>query len=465
MHLTSPAFLFLFLPLSLLYIPFCPPKRRKAVLSLFSIAWFFLANLSHPLSLIQIGFLLFVVSALSMLPEEISPRFRLFLGIGVPLATFLTARILAEYAPDQYTYPFGLGLVTLGAISLSIDRYRGDAPERDTPLDTLGYLLFFPTLTVGPILRYKQYLYMTEHIRPSYAAFSAGAIRYMIGFLKRVSVASVLSACLFPLLRADDAIFSLPMLIFVLLLSFFFLYFIISGTTDMARGLLQIYGLTPPRGQGQVFTSAAPHRMLSHVLLSLDRFIEDYVASPLRHKYGPKTGHVLSCLAFFLCTLLFYRTNFAFLLFGLPLLFTALLFTRHGRWKRTVKNRYVRPLLSLLSACLLSFTTLAMMLDDPMRLFSILGSVFSQNGHPLIYQVLATLTYGRYLLWVLPIALACIPLVRLFAVLSHRLPTRVRAGLAAGGTLLCFLAFFFALVFFYPQFPGYAEMTYRYFAS
>ena len=80
MHLTSPAFLFLFLPLSLLYIPFCPPRRRKAVLSLVSIAWFFLANLSHPLALIQIGFLLFVVSALSMLPEKLPPRFRLFLG-------------------------------------------------------------------------------------------------------------------------------------------------------------------------------------------------------------------------------------------------------------------------------------------------------------------------------------------------------------------------------------------------
>lgn len=465
MQLTSPAFLFLFLPLSLLYLPLCPPKWRKGVLSILSILWFVLANWQHPLSLIQIGFVVLLITAISLMPGDVMPLFRLVLGVGVPLAVFFTARALAELAPTQYAYPFGLGFVTLGSISLSIDRYRGDAPESEGPLATLGYLLFFPTLTVGPILRYKQYLYVTEHICPSFASFCEGALRYVIGFLKRVAVATVLFACLHPLLYAEDRVLSLPLLLFMLLLAFFFLYYAITGTTDMARGLLQIYGLKPPRGQGYLFSSTNPHRMLSHLLLSFDRFIEDYVGAPLRRLFPGKRGRMLSALAFFLCTLLFYRTRLSLLVVGVPILVTALIATRHGRWKRTVQNRALRLLLSVLSACLLSVLALAMMLDQPLRVISMFVTALTQTGHPLIYQTLASLSYGRYLLWVLPVAIFALPLSRAMPRLLRRLPTHLQEPARAIGTLICLVTFFLVLVFLYPQFPAYAAMTYRYFLS
>ncbi|MBE6630171.1 MAG: hypothetical protein E7624_04900 [Ruminococcaceae bacterium] len=460
MQLTSPAFLFLFLPLSLLYLPLCPQKWRKCVLSLFSLVFFLLANLRHPLSLLQIGFVVLVITALSLMPGDTLPRFRLFLGVAVPLALFFTARLLTEIIPAQYEYPFGLGLVTLGAISLSVDRYRGDAPEREGPLDTVGYLLFFPTLTVGPILRYKQYLYMTEHISPSFDAFCAGALRYVIGFLKRVAVATVLFSCLQIILGTEPALFSLPLLLIALVLGFFLFYFAISGTTDMARGLLQIYGLVPPRGQGQVFTSPTPHRMLSHMLLSYDRFLEDYVASPVRRALPGRRGRVLAACLFYLCTVLFYRTHPALLLIMLPMLITALCTAGRGRWKRTLKNRVLRFLFSFLSAVLLALFAVCITLEDPMHVFRLFAAAFTQGNNPLIYQTLVSLTYGRYLLWLLPVAVLLLPLSHFLPRLCRALTPRVQEIARALGTLVCFLAFFFTLLYLFPQFPQYADMTY-----
>lgn len=460
MQLTSPAFLFLFLPLSLLYVPLCPPKWRKSVLSFFSLIWFLLANLHHPLSLLQIGLVVLLITVLSLMPGDALPRFRLFLGVTVPLALFLAARLLVELMPAQYEYPFGLGLVTLGAISLSVDRYRGDAPEREGPLATVGYLLFFPTLTVGPILRYKQYLYMTEHISPSFDAFCTGALRYVIGFLKRVAVATVLFACLQIILETDTALFSLPLFLIALVLGFFLFYFAISGTTDMARGLLQIYGLVPPRGQGQVFSSATPHRMLSHMLLSFDRFLEDYVSAPIRHALPGRAGRVLSVSLFYLCTVLFYRTHPALLLIMLPMLITALCTAGRGRWRRTLKNRALRFLLSFLSAVLLSLFAVCLTLEDPMRIFTLLAAAFTQKGNPLIYQTLVSLTYGRYLLWLLPLSALLLPLSHLLPRLCRHLSPRGQEITRAAHTILCFLAFFFTLLYLFPQFPQYANMTY-----
>ena len=44
MRLASPLFSFLFLPLSLLFLPLCPPKHRKSVMALISLIFFLLAN-------------------------------------------------------------------------------------------------------------------------------------------------------------------------------------------------------------------------------------------------------------------------------------------------------------------------------------------------------------------------------------------------------------------------------------
>ncbi len=462
MQISSPLFLFLFLPLTLPILPLCPKRHRKAAMALISVAFFLLANLQNPWGLLPVGTVLLLVCLLVCIPTEIFSRLRLALGISLSLGIFLAARIMAEFFPSLFTYPLGLGLVTLGAISICIDRYRADATERETPLGVIGYLLFFPTLMLGPILRYKQYLYLAEHASPSLSDFSGGALLYIKGFLKRVALCPILFATLQTILAVlqYDALLPLPVLLLALLLSFLVLYFTVSGITDMSRGLMTLYGYRPTRGQGHFFDSVAPHRMLGSLLCSLDAFFEDYLATPLRRLFPTKGGKALAALVVCACTVLFYRTHPAMLLVALPLLVCAVLLAQSSRYLRRPRHGGLRIPLMLLSALCLSLVALALMLDDPLSLFTLLTGVFQKTDPLALYYVLMSFTHLNHLIVALSLLLLYAPLSHYVPRLIAKCPARMQSVARYAGALCALAAFLLALVILLPQFPQYNTLTY-----
>lgn len=462
MQPASPLFAFLFLPLSLLSLPLCPPKHRKSVMALISFVFFLLANFENPLAYLQIGFVVLLICILACIPGDTLPRFRLWLGVLLPLSVLITVRVLSELIAQYYAYPFGLGFVCLGGISLSVDRYRGDAPESDKPLAVVGYLLLFPTLLMGPILRYKQYLHITEDQCPSFAAFSHGAVLYMIGYLKRIAVASILFFSLQSVLSVmQDGLLPPPALLLALFLAYFALYFAVAGTTDMARGLLAIYGLPPTRGQGRFFSAATPHRMLFALLLSLDRFLEDYVAAPIKRRLPSRRGKLLAGITVALCVLLFYRTHPAVLLTGAPVLLSALLFASKGRYVRLARKPLLRAPLCVLSAVFVSVFALSVMLENPFDIFPLLSSLWRETGDLGVYHLLVSLSYRHYLMLLFPILALVMPLYRYAPAWRTRISPKPLCALRVLSVILLFAAFFFTILYLLPQFPQYVELVYR----
>ena len=462
MQISSPLFLFLFLPLSLPILPLCKKKHRKTVMSLISIAFLLLANWGDPWAFLPIGAILALICTLVCLPAEIFSRLRLLLGVSVPLAILVAARLAAEYFPEHHTYPTGLALVTLGAISICIDRYRADAMERETPLSVIGYLLFFPTVTLGPVLRYKQYLYLTEHAEPKLENFSAGAMLYLKGYLKRIAVCTILFASLESILSVlqHDALLPLSVFLLALLLSFLALYFTVSGITDMSRGLMSLYGYTPPRGQGRFFLTPSSHRMLGSLLCSLDAFLDDYLATPLKRLFPGKWGKMLAAILVCACTALFYRTTPSTLIVALPLLISAVALAQGSRYLHRPHKAVLRIPFAFFSSFLLSLFALAMMLDEPLILFDLIVGVFQKSDPLALYHALLSFTYLNHLLVLLIFLLVYAPLSLYLPRLIAKCPLRVQNALQYTGAILALVAFLLALIFLLPQFPQYAELVY-----
>ena len=457
MQLTGPLFLFLFFPLSLPLVIFCPQKYRKIVLSLVSIAWYVLANLGSPFAMLQIAAVILLVSLFAALPEGGFSRLRCAAGVALPLIVFTTARLLAEYGPASYPYPAGLTFVTLGAVSLSIDRYRGDAPDRDDPLSVAGYLLFFPALTLGPILRYKQYLYMIEHARPSYARFSTGAGLFLLGFVKRIAVAAVLWRALADLLSFPVGALDLSAVAFALALSFFLFCFFVSGCTDMARGLMAIYGLQPPRGHMGLLTATTPARLLYGILLSLDRYLEDYVAGPIKRRIPGIPGKLVACVPVFALTMLFWRFRPEALLFFLPILLISLLTVRQRRYSHAPRKLWLRAICILLSCAAISVFALSLVLGGVRELIDFVrAAAQSKASYPFEY-VYSAIADRSYLLLAGAVLAVLLTFQYAWPHLSRRVPRRVRVGVQIVMTAVIFLAFLGTLVHFLPQFPQYAD--------
>ena len=455
MQLTAPLFLFVFLPLSLPVALFFPRRLRMLGLSLLSLAFYWLANRNNPLGLAAVGLLLLVPVALCYLPPARAraqkwSRSRTVLGVILPLALFCAARVLA-LLPLGFTYPLGLGFVTLSAVSLALDRRRA-APHPPTPAHLLAYLLFFPTLSVGPVLHYNRFLRMSARGAASPALFCDGVCLYMTGFVKRIALAAVMARALRALLSGGAL--SLPFLLTALCLSLFLLHFFLSGTADMARGIAAMYGLRLPADRASIWMVGTPDRLFYRMLLPFYRYFRHYVGDPLRAAVGGRGGRVAAAGAVWLCVMLFLGFRPVLLLASLPILACALVSAARGhavRARRPLLLRLVLHLLSLLAVAVLAFVGFA----DTLVGREVLWRLPTAEMRLPFYNVFLAASDARYLALAGLLLLPAWLLSRLPT--RHMIPPRLRALLRPLGTALLFVLFVLCTVYLLPQFPSYAH--------
>lgn len=462
MQLTSPAFLFLFFPLSLPLVLLLPKRHRRLSLSLLSLLFWVIANRGNLTGLIHILLLICFGTIMAYLPTPRSiraARLRTTLSVVFPLLSFLAARLLCEYADALYAYPTGLLLATLGVISYAIDRARGDVLCPRNPLELMGYFVFFPTLALGPILRSKQYFDLTEEISFSPTLFTAGIRGYMLGYVKCLAIAAVSMRAVTDILDRSALFFHPVSLLLLLLLSYLVFYFFVTGAADMARGICAMYGIClPAQGLGRLH-SAAPHALLQSVLPSLRLYLLDYVYIPLRHRFGRLAGRLFCALAMPLITVLIWRTRPEMLLFALPILICAglCLMPKIQRFF-TPQNALLRLLLSLCGGLLCSVFTLATVLEKPMDIFALAAAAHTGARVGFFpHAVFGAMQDAPYLAVLCAALLLFIPYAYLRPLLLRRARTRVRTAAELTETILLFAGFLLCALYFLPQFPLLAE--------
>lgn len=459
MQLTGPTFLFLFLPLSLLLVLLLPKAHRRIALSLLSMLWYILAGRDNPMGLAHIALLVFFSVIMAYLPTPhgiMRAKLRVGVWVAVPLISFLAARLALEYGPDTYTYPTGLLFVTLAAVSFAIDTARGDAIRPRNPLELMGYLLFFPTVTMGPILRSKQYFDLTENIGFDPEFFCFGVRKYMLGYIKRLAVAAVVLRAFSEMMVYTETAMHPISFVAVLILSFVGFYFAVTGTVDMARGVCAMYGIPLPRDRARLVMGTSPDLAFYGVLLSLRKFLADYLLTPLRRQFGGKGGRVLATLLLFVCTVLLWRTRPEMLLLALPILLFAFLgFSRRVR-KVMTKNTALRILFCVVSCFLCAPLTLALALDEPLQIFSLATSALRAEGSYPFYDVFSVIRDAGYLLLLILALLLLLPYGYVCKWLRRRVRGRTRTVILVTETVLLFVGFVATLIYLTPQFPSYA---------
>lgn len=458
MQLTSPLFLFLFLPLSLPAVILVPRAGRNTVLSALSLVFLVLANRAAPWGLLQMGLTVLLLLLLFFLsPRATAPRTkRLFLVLEVtlPLLSLLSARLFALLIP-AYSYPFGLLFITLAAISLSIDRARGDGDPSAAPTDLIAYLLFFPTLTMGPLIRYKHFCRLSRHARPSSPLFCRGILLFALGYVKRIAVAAVLLRALDALLDAHAAmpLLALPVL---LLIAFLLLYFFVSGSADMARGVAAMYGMSLPRDRKNLLYATTPHDLLHGLFHSFFAYGNDYLIAPLVRRLGDRRGRLLGEALLLLLTVLVFALSPAVLLALIPLYLSFAFTVRYGKRKKPL-SLPVQVLFFLLSLLACSPAALLVSAGDPRRVSTLLSSLF--DGTPArLYSFYFAVSDMQYILAVVALFLFVLPVLAL--VRRIRPSEGVRLALFVLSSLLLLAAFLLTLLYLMPQFPQYAATPY-----
>jgi len=329
----SPIFLFLFLPLTLAAYVLAPRIAKNAVLLVASLAFYIWGEGPYVALLIASvlanwGFGL----AIDRAGDTVGRKRWLAAAVAVNLATlgvfkyanFAFANVnaiapvlgIAPAALALIPLPLGISFFTFHAISYVVDVCKRNAkPERKLP-DFALYILLFPQLIAGPIIRWRDIADQIPSRAARLADFAYGVRRFVLGLGKKVLIANTLG-------QVADRIFALPSSDLTAPLSWLGLicytlqiYFDFSGYSDMAIGLMRMFGFRILENFNYPYVSQSVREFWRRWHISLSNWFRDYLYIPLGgNQRGAARAYANLVIVFLLCGL-WHGASWPFVLWG-----------------------------------------------------------------------------------------------------------------------------------------------------
>jgi len=177
--------------------------------------------------------------------------------------------------------PIGISFYTFQGMSYVFDVYYGNAKAERNIFKVALYILLFPQLVAGPIVRYHTIAEQISCRKETLEGFSQGFMRFLFGLAKKVLLANQLG-------RIADAAFSAPAaelsagMAWLGVISYTFqLYFDFSGYSDMAIGMGRAFGFSFPENFNYPYISQSITEFWRRWHMSLSTWFRDYLYIPL----------------------------------------------------------------------------------------------------------------------------------------------------------------------------------------
>jgi len=329
----SPIFLFLFLPLTLAAYFIVPRAGRNTVLLAASLVFYAWGEVPYlALVLGSVAFNYALGAAIGRTPAGAARRRWLVLAIVGNLAVlavfkyanFAVANVnalapilaITPLAVASIPLPLGISFFTFHAISYVVDVYKGNAhAERNLPRFAL-YILLFPQLIAGPIIRWRDIAAQLPARGERIADFAYGVRRFVLGLGKKVLIANSLGAVADRIFALPAAELTTPLAWLGLVCYTLQIYFDFSGYSDMAIGLMRMFGFRILENFNYPYISRSIREFWRRWHISLSNWFRDYLYIPLGgNQRGEKRAYANLVIVFLLCGL-WHGASWPFVLWG-----------------------------------------------------------------------------------------------------------------------------------------------------
>jgi alginate O-acetyltransferase complex protein AlgI len=339
MLFTDPCFLFLLLPV-ILTVYYCSPRAAKNyILLAASIVFYALGEGWSTFVVIASIIVNFFIGAwIDSQTDHQKRKGALIVGVVVNLAILCVFKyaafvvnnisfvvvLLGGHAlkPPKIHLPLGISFFTFHALSYIIDVFRQEVKPMKRP-STFGlYIMLFPQLIAGPIIRFKTICDQFTVGGPkgrhhNWDIFSEGVKRFIIGFGKKMLIANTVA-------QTADTIFTIkpylitPSVAWLGVLCYTIqIYFDFSGYTDMAIGLGKMFGFVFPENFNYPYISSSITDFWRRWHITLSSWLRDYLYIPLGGNRVSKPRLYFNLLTvFFLCGL-WHGATWTFVVWGL----------------------------------------------------------------------------------------------------------------------------------------------------
>ena len=335
MLFSSSVFLFVFLPLVLLvyYLPLRFWRGGQNVWLLIASLFFYAWGEQWFVLVMMASILLNWAFALAV--DRLKPRRRAaFAALSGSVACNLALLFVFKYlgftlrAVDLLPgvdlevpfihLPIGISFFTFQAISYVVDVYRGDGEVQRDPLNVGLYIAFFPQLIAGPIVRYQTVAQHIRHRKETWADFSAGSCRFIVGLSKKVLLSNNLALCADAAFNAAPGDLSTALAWLGSIAYTLQIYFDFSGYSDMAIGLGRMFGFHFLENFDYPYISKSVSEFWRRWHMSLGSYFRDYVYIPLGgSRVKSRARLVFHLFVVWALTGLWHGANWTFILWGL----------------------------------------------------------------------------------------------------------------------------------------------------
>lgn len=298
MVFSSITFLLYFLPLFLLVYYASPKQFKNYVILLFSIvfyAWGAPKFVFILLATTAISF--YLVKWMDQSKERKKKRLLLAVSIIINLgllAFFKYANFFIDnfnqafeslgynaVAWTKIILPIGISFYTFQTLTYSVDVYRGVHKPLEKLSNYVLYIIMFPQLIAGPIVRYNSIADQIVTRNETNSDRLLGFYRFSIGLAKKVLIANVMGAKADEILSMDFMAMDTTTAWVGILAYTFQIYFDFSGYSDMAIGIGRMIGFKFPENFENPYTSKSITEFWRRWHMTLGAWMKNYLYIPL----------------------------------------------------------------------------------------------------------------------------------------------------------------------------------------
>lgn len=340
-------FLFRFLPITLALYYLSPPRLKNTTLFLCSLVFYSWGEVRYfPIMMVLI--LINYLSGLAMEKFDDRPavrRFFLIFSIVGSLSmlvffkytNFIITNLNALFSlsipllSSVATLPLGISFYTFQTMSYSIDVYRRDVESEHNIIDFGAYVVMFPQLIAGPIVKYRdvsQRLHTYQN-RVTLAQIEEGVSLFVFGLAKKVLLADNISGLWLGIIgeyrangvqdvagiglaNASTALVWLGVIAYSLQL-----YFDFSGYSMMGIGMGKMLGFDFPQNFNMPYISRSITEFWRRWHMTLSGWFREYVYIPLGGNRKGLPRQIFNIFVVWLLTGIWHGANWNFLCWGL----------------------------------------------------------------------------------------------------------------------------------------------------
>lgn len=214
------------------------------------------------------------------------------------------------------TLPLGISFVTFTLTAYIVDIYRRRFPPGTPLLTVLAYILFFPHLIAGPILRPIELIPQLEHPRRKSILPAAAIAIFTMGLVKKLVIADPL-ADMVDKVYAHAATASGPEAWLAIYGFSVQIYCDFSGYTDMAIGLAMLLGIRLPNNFSRPYTASSIIDFWRRWHITLSFWLRDYLYIPLGGNRHGKFNEIRNIMITMALGGLWHGANWTFVIWGI----------------------------------------------------------------------------------------------------------------------------------------------------